>query len=58
MARVTVTGGQEDRAGRSGTDDSFARLGNSKVKANFSDQRTYAYGGEKIDTVYFHAYKL
>jgi len=49
-------GGHEDVEGRSGADHLFAQLGNSKVKANFADVRTYTYGGEKIDTAYHPAY--
>jgi hypothetical protein len=30
--------------------DAFAQLSNSKVEANFADQRTYTYNGETIDT--------
>ncbi len=36
----------------------FAQLSNSKVEANFADQRTYTYGGETIDTAYHLGYDL
>jgi len=36
----------------------FAQLSNSKVEANFADQRTYTYGGEAIDTAYHLGYDL
>jgi murein DD-endopeptidase MepM/ murein hydrolase activator NlpD len=38
--------------------DAFAQLSNSKVEANFADQRTYTYGGEVIDTAYHLGYDL
>jgi murein DD-endopeptidase MepM/ murein hydrolase activator NlpD len=38
--------------------DAFAQLGNSKVEANFADQRTYTYKGEAIDTAYHLGYDL
>jgi murein DD-endopeptidase MepM/ murein hydrolase activator NlpD len=38
--------------------DAFAQLSNSKVEANFADQRTYTYGGETIDTAYHLGYDL
>ena len=38
--------------------DAFAQLSNSKVEANFADQRTYTYGGEAIDTAYHLGYDL
>ena len=36
----------------------FAQLSNSKVEANFADQRTYTYNGETIDTAYHLGYDL
>jgi murein DD-endopeptidase MepM/ murein hydrolase activator NlpD len=36
----------------------FAQLSNSKVEANFADERTYTYGGEAIDTAYHLGYDL
>jgi murein DD-endopeptidase MepM/ murein hydrolase activator NlpD len=36
----------------------FAQLSNSKVEANFADQRTYVYNGEPIDTAYHLGYDL
>jgi murein DD-endopeptidase MepM/ murein hydrolase activator NlpD len=36
----------------------FAQLSNSKVEANFADQRTYTYGGDAIDTAYHLGYDL
>ena len=36
----------------------FAQLSNSKVEANFADQRTYLYNGEPIDTAYHLGYDL
>jgi murein DD-endopeptidase MepM/ murein hydrolase activator NlpD len=36
----------------------FAQLSNSKVEANFADQRTYTYNGEVIDTAYHLGYDL
>ena len=36
----------------------FAQLSNSKVEANFADQRTYTYNGEPIDTAYHLGYDL
>ena len=38
--------------------DAFAQLSNSKVEANFADQRTYTFGGEVIDTAYHLGYDL
>jgi murein DD-endopeptidase MepM/ murein hydrolase activator NlpD len=38
--------------------DAFAQLSNSKVEANFADQRTYTYKGEAIDTAYHLGYDL
>jgi murein DD-endopeptidase MepM/ murein hydrolase activator NlpD len=38
--------------------DAFAQLSNSKVEANFADQRTYTYGGEAIDTANHLGYDL
>jgi len=38
--------------------DAFAQLSNSKVEANFADQRTYTYEGEAIDTAYHLGYDL
>ena len=36
----------------------FTQLSNSKVEANFADQRTYTYNGEAIDTAYHLGYDL
>ncbi len=36
----------------------FAQLSNSKVEANFADERTYTYNGEPIDTAYHLGYDL
>ncbi|MGE5616299.1 MAG: M23 family metallopeptidase [Bacillota bacterium] len=36
----------------------FVQLSNSKVEANFADQRTYTYNGEPIDTAYHLGYDL
>ena len=36
----------------------FGQLSNSKVEANFADQRTYVYKGEQIDTAYHLGYDL
>ena len=36
----------------------FSQLSNSKVEANFADQRTYTYNGEPIDTAYHLGYDL
>ena len=36
----------------------FSQLSNSKVEANFADQRTYVYKGEPIDTAYHLGYDL
>ncbi len=38
--------------------DAFSQLSNSKVEANFADQRTYTYNGETIDTAYHLGYDL
>jgi murein DD-endopeptidase MepM/ murein hydrolase activator NlpD len=38
--------------------DAFVQLSNSKVEANFADQRTYTYSGEAIDTAYHLGYDL
>jgi hypothetical protein len=38
--------------------DAFTQLSNSKVEANFADQRTYTYNGEPIDTAYHLGYDL
>jgi murein DD-endopeptidase MepM/ murein hydrolase activator NlpD len=38
--------------------DAFAQLSNSKVEANFADQRTYTYNGQLIDTAYHLGYDL
>ena len=38
--------------------DAFAQLSNSKVEANFADQRTYTYNGVPIDTAYHLGYDL
>ena len=39
-------------------DGAFAQLSNSKVEANFADQRTYTLNGEPIDTAYHLGYDL
>jgi murein DD-endopeptidase MepM/ murein hydrolase activator NlpD len=36
----------------------FAQLSNSKVEANFADERTYTYNGESIDKAYHLGYDL
>jgi murein DD-endopeptidase MepM/ murein hydrolase activator NlpD len=36
----------------------FAQLSNSKVEANFADERSYSYNGEIIDTAYHLGYDL
>jgi len=36
----------------------FVQLSNSKVEANFADQRTYTYHGEALDTSYHLGYDL
>ena len=36
----------------------FSQLSNSKVEANFADQRTYTYNSEPIDTAYHLGYDL
>jgi len=36
----------------------FSQLSNSKVEANFADQRTYTYQGEPIDTAWHLGYDL
>ncbi len=36
----------------------FSQLSNSKVEANFADQRTYLYNNEAIDTAYHVGYDL
>ena len=36
----------------------FSQLSNSKVEANFADQRTYTYNGKPIDTAYHLGYDL
>ena len=36
----------------------FTQLSNSKVEANFADQRTYTYNGEPVDTAYHLGYDL
>ncbi len=38
--------------------DAFAQLSNSKVEANFADERTYTYNGEAVDTAYHVGYDL
>jgi murein DD-endopeptidase MepM/ murein hydrolase activator NlpD len=38
--------------------DAFTQLPNSKVEANFADQRTYTYNGEAIDTALHLGYDL
>jgi len=39
-------------------DGAFHQLSNSKVEANFADQRTYTYKGEPIDTAFHLGYDL
>jgi murein DD-endopeptidase MepM/ murein hydrolase activator NlpD len=39
-------------------DGAFSQLSNSKVEANFADERTYTYNGEPIDTAYHLGYDL
>ena len=39
-------------------DGAFAQLSNSKVEANFADQRTYTYNGQPVDTAYHLGYDL
>lgn len=36
----------------------FAQLSNSKVEANFADERTYTYNNETVDTAYHLGYDL
>jgi len=36
----------------------FAQLSNSKVEANFADQRTYTYNNQPVDTAYHVGYDL
>ena len=36
----------------------FSQLSNSKVEANFADQRTYTYNGQPVDTAYHLGYDL
>jgi murein DD-endopeptidase MepM/ murein hydrolase activator NlpD len=38
--------------------EAFAQLSNSKVEANFADQRTYTYNGVPVDTAYHVGYDL
>jgi len=38
--------------------DAFSQLSNSKVEANFADERTYTYNNEPIDTAYHLGYDL
>ena len=38
--------------------DAFSQLSNSKVEANFADERTYVYDNEAIDTAYHLGYDL
>jgi len=38
--------------------DAFTQLSNSKVEANFADQRTYTYNGQPVDTAYHLGYDL
>ena len=38
--------------------DAFAQLSNSKVEANFADERTYTYNGQPVDTAYHVGYDL
>jgi murein DD-endopeptidase MepM/ murein hydrolase activator NlpD len=39
-------------------DGAFAQLSNSKVEANFADQRTYTLNGEAVDSAYHLGYDL
>ena len=39
-------------------DGAFIQLSNSKVEANFADERTYVYNNENIDTAYHLGYDL
>ncbi len=39
-------------------DGAFVQLSNSKVEANFADERTYTYKGEPIDTAFHLGYDL
>lgn len=39
-------------------DGAFAQLSNSKVEANFADERTYTYNGTPINTAYHVGYDL
>lgn len=39
-------------------DGAFAQLSNSKVEANFADERTYTYNGAPINTAYHVGYDL
>ncbi len=36
----------------------FSQLSNSKVEANFADERTYTYAGQPVDTAYHLGYDL
>jgi murein DD-endopeptidase MepM/ murein hydrolase activator NlpD len=38
--------------------DAFVQLSNSKVEANFADERTYTYNGEPVDVAYHLGYDL
>ena len=38
--------------------DAFSQLSNSKVEANFADERTYTYNNDPIDTAYHLGYDL
>jgi murein DD-endopeptidase MepM/ murein hydrolase activator NlpD len=38
--------------------DAFAQLSNSKVEANFADERTYTLNGQPVDTAYHVGYDL
>jgi murein DD-endopeptidase MepM/ murein hydrolase activator NlpD len=38
--------------------DAFSQLSNSKVEANFADERTYTWNGEAINTAYHLGYDL
>ena len=38
--------------------DAFAQLSNSKVEANFADERTYTYQGQPVDTAHHVGYDL
>ena len=38
--------------------DAFVQLSNSKVEANFADERTYTWNGQPVDTAYHLGYDL